>query len=145
MLNFIRQKIDLFNTAAQKLHCHWVCTTTHILHSDLGRFSMLALLGGAVSFLLIDTAAAQGIAGMAETSAGQADRVKAAASRVFGAGGLLTGGYGAWNWYRKGKEGENSRISGGQITVPILAGAGLGAISYLLKVAAETVGMPAIQ
>jgi hypothetical protein len=142
MLKFFCQKFEQFGTAAQLAHCNLVCAAPRLLHSDLGRFLMLMTFGAIASLMLIDTAAAQGIAGMVETGARQADRVKAAASRIFGAGGLLAGGYGGYNWYKKGKEGENSRISGGQITVPILAGAGLGAISYLLKAAAQTVGIP---
>ncbi|KMM24074.1 hypothetical protein L540_08055 [Bordetella pseudohinzii] len=122
-----------------------ICMQAHVAGSSAVRAYGLVLVGVAVSLLLVDTALAQGIGGMANTAASQTDQVKEAAKRILQGVGVLSGGYGVYNWFRKGKEGENSRISGGQITVPILAGAGMGAISFLINTAGQTVGMPTVQ
>lgn len=145
MLKFIRKTFDQFETMVQQAHCALVCTMPRVLDSEIGRLSVLVLVGAMVSLFLVDAAVAQGIGGMANTAAGQTDQVKEAAKRILQGLAVLTGGYGTYNWYRKGKEGENSRITGGQIMVPILAGAGMGAVSFLINTAGQTVGMPTVQ
>ncbi|MFY3175294.1 DUF6750 family protein [Achromobacter xylosoxidans] len=145
MWKFIRKTLDQVETGAQQAHCNMVCSMSRAVDSASGRFIVLMLIGATVSLFLADAAMAQGIAGMANTAAGQSDQVKESAKRIFGGLGLLSGGYGAYNWFRKGKEGENSRITGGQIIVPFLAGAGLGAVAYMINTAGQTVGMPTVQ
>ncbi len=145
MLKFIRKRFDQWETFAQQAHCKLVCAVPRKVDSESARLVVLMLVGATASLFLVDAAMAQGIGGMANTAAGQSDQVKEAAKRIFQGLGVLSGGYGAYNWFRKGKEGENSRITGGQITVPILAGAGLGAVSFMINTAGQTVGMPTVQ
>lgn len=94
--------------------------------------------------LLTTSAAAQsndGVAGMVNTAGAQADTIKIALGKIFAAAGFAGAGIGGYNWWRKGKEGEQSHIKGSQIFVPILAGAALGAIGFVMIKAGESVGI----
>lgn len=82
-----------------------------------------------------------GIAGMVDTAAVQGDSIKASLGKLFAAVGFGGAGYGGYNWWRKGKEGEQSQIKGSQIFVPLLAGAALGATGFVMIKAGETVGI----
>lgn len=97
--------------------------------------------------LLLSTSAsaqtAGGVAGMVNTAGVQADSIKLSLGKVFAAAGFGGAGFGGWNWWRKGKEGEQSHIKGSQIFVPILAGAALGAIGFVMIKAGESVGIQA--
>jgi hypothetical protein len=78
---------------------------------------------------------------MVNTAGAQADSIKLSLGKVFAAAGFGGAGFGGWNWWRKGKEGEQSHIKGSQIFVPILAGAALGAIGFVMIKAGESVGI----
>jgi hypothetical protein len=95
--------------------------------------------------LLVSTSASaqatDGVAGMINTAGVQADSIKLSLGKVFAAFGFGGAGYGGYNWWRKGKEGEQSHIKGGQIFGPILAGAALGAIGFVMIKAGESVGI----
>ncbi|UUZ48511.1 hypothetical protein LP420_38190 [Massilia sp. B-10] len=70
---------------------------------------------------------------MVNVAGDQADKIKLSLGKIFAALGFasLAAKHG-WNWYRKGKEGEQSHIKGQQIIVPIAAGAALGAIGFVM-------------
>jgi hypothetical protein len=95
--------------------------------------------------LLATSASAQqagdGVAGMVNTAATQGDAIKLAAGKIFAAAGFCGAGVGGWNWWRKGKEGEQSHIKGSQIFMPIAAGAALGAIGFVMIKAGESIGI----
>lgn len=97
------------------------------------------------SGLLLSTAAVaqtgDGVAGMVNTAATQGDAIKLAAGKLFSAAGFCGAGVGGWNWWRKGKEGEQSHIKGSQIFMPIAAGAALGAIGFVMIKAGESIGI----
>lgn len=82
-----------------------------------------------------------GVAGMVNTAGTQADSIKLSLGKIFAALGFASAGAGGWNWYRKGKEGEQSHIKGQQIIVPIAAGAALGAIGFVMIKAGESIGI----
>ena len=84
---------------------------------------------------------ADGLAGMVSKAAAQGDSMKSSAGKIFAAFGFVAAGWGGYNWWKKGKEGEQSRITGGQIFLPILAGAALGATGYVMSRAGESVGI----
>ena len=86
-------------------------------------------------------AAGDGIAGMFDTAATQGTSIKGSLGKLFAAGGFGAAGYGGYNWFRKGKEGEQSHIKGGQIFIPLLAGAALGATGFVMIKAGESVGV----
>jgi len=107
---------------------------------------MLASAGLTFTGLFASSAAhAEGIADMFTTGGQQADTIKDALGKIFSAAGFAGAGYGGYNWWRKGKEGEQSQIKGSQIFVPILGGAALGAIGYVMIKAGESVGISASQ
>jgi hypothetical protein len=93
--------------------------------------------------LLLATSAhaIDGIAGMVDTASVQGDSIKSSAGKLFAAMGFVSAGFGGYNWWRKGKEGEQSHIKGGQIFVPILAGAALGATGFVMLRAGESLGI----
>lgn len=99
----------------------------------------------AVTFIGLFTANAYaqtgGFAEMASQAADQGDSMKQSAAKAFGAGGFILAGWGGYNWWRKGKEGENSQIKAGQIIIPIIAGAALGSIGFVMTKGGETVGI----
>ncbi len=86
-------------------------------------------------------AASGGLAGMASQGAEQADSVKESMKTVFYVLGFCGVGFGCWNIFRKGKEGENSQISAAKILIPLLGGAALGGVGYMMKTSAETIGV----
>lgn len=95
--------------------------------------------------LMVSTAHATGLAGMVDTGATQADSMKSSAGKIFAAFGFILAGWGGLNWWKKSKEGENSRITGTQIWGPIVAGAVLGATGFVLIKAGETIGISSSQ
>jgi predicted transporter len=100
--------------------------------SAAATFGVLALAGAAH---------AEGIAEMVEKAADQGESIKESLGKIFAALGFAGAGLGGYNWWRKGKEGDHSQIKGSQIFVPILAGAALGAIGFVMIKAGETVGI----
>jgi uncharacterized membrane protein YebE (DUF533 family) len=106
----------------------------------------LMMASAAVTFtgLFVATAAhadGQGIAGMIDTAAQQGDSIKTNLGKLFAVFGFGGAGYGGYNWWRKGKEGEQSHVKASQIFVPILAGAALGATGFMMVKAGETIGI----
>jgi hypothetical protein len=99
----------------------------------------VSLLGLTVGSVYADTS--EGLAGMVSQAADQGDVIKIAGGRLFAAVGFLLAGYGGYNWWRKGKEGERSDIKGSQIAMPLIGGAVLGATGFVLIKAGETIGI----
>lgn len=106
---------------------------------------MLATAAITTGTLFFSTAASAdgGWAGMFNTGANQADAIKTNFGKLLGLGGLISGSVGGWNWYKKGSEGDRSDIKPKQIFGPIVAGAALGSISFILMRTGETVGISA--
>lgn len=103
-----------------------------------------AMTGGG---LLLATSAhavdGPGLAGMLSTAATQGLSIKASLGKLFAVGGFGAAGFGGYNWWRKGKEGEQSHIKGGQVFIPLLAGAALGATGFVMIKMGETIGVSA--
>ncbi|MET3132769.1 hypothetical protein AAKU55_003049 [Oxalobacteraceae bacterium GrIS 1.11] len=114
-------------------------------HAPRQRKLMLASAAMTAGGLFLSTAAhadaGEGIAGMLNIAATQGTSIKASLGKLFAAGGFGAAGMGSYNWWRKGKEGEQSHIKGGQIFIPILAGAALGATGFMMIKAGESVGV----
>lgn len=116
-------------------------------HTPRQRNLMLASAAITGCGLLLATSAhaapGDGIAGMVNTAATQGTSIKDSLGKLFAAAGFAVSGTGGYNWWRKGKEGEQSHIKGSQIFIPILAGAALGATGFMMIKAGETVGVSA--
>lgn len=106
---------------------------------------MLATAAITSGALIFSTAASAdgGWAGMVNTGANQADSIKNNFGKFLGLAGLFSGAVGGWNWYKKGSEGDRSDIKPKQIFGPIVAGAALGSISFILMRTGETAGISA--
>lgn len=107
----------------------------------------IMLTTAAITFgaLAISTGAAaadgEGMAGMLSTGASQADSGTNSLAKIFKFLGFGGAAYGGFNWWKKGQDGARSDIKATQIFIPILAGAGIGGIGFLMGKAGETVGM----
>ncbi|NWC89970.1 DUF6750 family protein [Pseudomonas reactans] len=95
----------------------------------------------ALAFSTGASAAGEGFAGMLDTGATQADSGKNSLAKIFQFLGFGGAAYGGFNWWKKGQEGARSDIKATQIFIPMLAGAGIGGIGFLMGKAGETVGM----
>lgn len=142
------QKLKLKETAAdlgRRFHIKVMTTYSRLAEKrwehDWQRQLMRAT--AAVTFIgvTISSAHADGLADMVSHSADQGDSVKTNLGRLFSAVGFGGAGYGGWNWWRKGKEGEQSQIKAFQIVGPLLGGMALGATGYFLVKAGETIGV----
>jgi len=91
--------------------------------------------------LTVTSAHADGFADMVSHGADQGDAIKTNLGRLFAAVGFGGAGFGGWNWWRKGKEGEQSQIKATQIVGPLLGGMALGATGVFLVKAGETIGV----
>lgn len=129
-----------------------ICVRAHMLAQSLaGRYAdsprerkmMLATAGVVFSAMACSEAALaeDGLAGMFNKGATQAGSIQKSIAKVLGVAGFFSGGVGAWNWYKKGSEGDRSDIKPKQIFGPIAAGAALGGVAYLLDRTGETVGI----
>lgn len=129
------------------LQAHFRLTATRDAMAGSPHRQRLMIVSAAIvcGGLLVATAASaqtgDGIAGLLNKAGTQADSAKLSLGKVFAAAGFGGAGLGGWNWWRKGKEGEQSHIKGSQIFVPILAGAALGAIGFVMIKAGESVGI----
>ncbi|MCU1737533.1 MULTISPECIES: DUF6750 family protein [unclassified Pseudomonas] len=103
--------------------------------------STAAITFAALTFSMGASAGGEGFAGMLDTGATQADSGSNSLARIFKFLGFGGAAYGGFNWWKKGQDGARSDIKATQIFIPILAGAGIGGIGYLMGKAGETVGM----
>jgi hypothetical protein len=133
--------IEWINETGRRAHVLLITKTLECADDPAQRRLMQLSAGATTLALCVGTAHAEGIADMAGTAADQGDSLKTDFGRLFAACGFMLAGWGGYNWWRKGKEGENSRISAGQIAWPILGGAALGATGFLLVKAGETIGI----
>jgi hypothetical protein len=126
-----------------KVHIYFIEKSEDYKKFPRQRRLMLASATVTMTGLLILNAAHAegGLAGMVDTAAQQGESIKTSAGKLFSAMGFGGAGYGGYNWWRKGKEGDQSHIKGSQIFVPILAGAVLGATGFVMIKAGETVGI----
>lgn len=148
-MKFLKLPLNLYRSGCQKAHA--VASSRHAnlmayMDNCTPRERRLMLVSAGVTFLglmlVTSSAHADGIAGMFETAATQSESAKKSLGTIFKFAGLGCAGYGGWNWFRKGKEGEQSHIQGGQIVTPIMGGAALGATGFVLARGGETIGIP---
>ncbi len=125
-----RAHIALANTAIS-------CTET----PQQRRWLMASYAVTCVGLFAASSAHADGVADMADKAAQQGDAITGSLAKLFKFGGFAGAGYGGYNWWRKGKEGEQSHVKGSQIFVPILAGAALASTGFIMGKAGETVGV----
>lgn len=151
MKALFKKPLQLYRHGCQRAHA-----TASARHAGLlaymdncsPRERRLMLISAGVTFLglmLVTSsahAAGEGIAGMFDTAATQSESAKKSLATIFKFAGLGCAGYGGWNWFRKGKEGDHSQISGNQIVTPIMGGAALGATGFVLARGGETIGIP---
>lgn len=102
---------------------------------------MFLMLSPLLMLIIPSLSYADGFAGMASKGADQANSIQENAKIMFYALGVCGVGYGCWNIFRKGKEGENSQISASKILIPLIGGAALGGVGYMMQTSAETVGV----
>lgn len=100
-----------------------------------------AITFGALAFSTGAAADGEGFAGMLDTGATQADSGTNSLAKIFKFLGFGGAAYGGFNWWKKGQEGSRSDIKATQIFIPMIAGAGIGGIGFLMGKAGETVGM----
>ncbi|MHC8347716.1 DUF6750 family protein [Pseudomonas sp. RT6P73] len=100
-----------------------------------------AITFGALAFSTGASADGEGMAGMLSTGASQATSGTNSLAQIFKFLGFGGAAYGGFNWWKKGQDGARSDIKATQIFIPILAGAGIGGIGFLMGKAGETVGM----
>lgn len=81
-----------------------------------------------------------GLAGVFSTGADQASSIKSSAGTIFMCVGIFFAAFGVKKWFDKGGE-HGQSVKAGHIYIPIIAGVGLGALGYVMKVAGETVGV----
>jgi len=145
MIKVILKPIDWFNDLSRKAHVSLMVKGMECAQSPRQRRLMMASAAVTFTGMFVSEAAHAagegGIAGMVTTAAAQGDSIKTSLGKLFAAAGFGGGGYGGYNWWRKGKEGEQSQIKAGQIFVPLLAGAVLGATGYVMIKAGESVGI----
>ncbi|HHV7525240.1 TPA: DUF6750 family protein [Burkholderia orbicola] len=139
--------VEWLGDLGRKAHIGVSARCADYVESRTPRERRIMMASAAMTFtgLFVATAAhaqaTTGIAGMVDSAAQQGDSIKTNLGKLFAAVGFGGAGYGGYNWWRKGKEGEHSQIKGGQIFVPILAGAALGATGFVMIKAGETVGI----
>lgn len=136
--------LDLFNEAGRFVHVK--LTTAAAVAAwpspqDLQQRRLMQIGAGVTLLGLAASAHAGGFADLFTTAATQGDSMKGSLGKIFAAGGFGGAGYGGYNWWRKGKEGENSQVKGSQIVVPLLGGSALAATGFMLVKAGETVGI----
>jgi len=102
---------------------------------------MKTTAGITVLGLCVTSAHADGLADLVSHGADQGDAIKGYGGRLFAAIGFLLAAYGGFNWWKHGKEGEQTQVKAKQIYGPILGGMALGATGYLLVKAGETIGV----
>jgi len=149
MKNVVRKPFEMVVDLSRKAHVALLAKCDVYMQDPRQR--RLVMASAAVTFTSLcvaDIAHAQatgagGIAGMADVAATQGDSIKTSLGKLFAAAGFGGAGYGGYNWWRKGKEGEQSQIKGGQIFFPLVGGAVLGATGYVLIKAGESVGIGA--
>jgi hypothetical protein len=98
-------------------------------------FAVLMMASGSVF------AQTQGLAGMAQTAADQADAVRLTAGKICMFLGLGGGLFGISKLVQKGKEGENSHVKAGHIVIPIVGGVLLGALGAVMAKVGQSVGL----
>ncbi|MHC5209011.1 DUF6750 family protein [Pseudomonas chlororaphis] len=100
-----------------------------------------AITFGALAFSTGASAEGEGFAGLLDKGAAQADAGTNSLAKIFKFAGFAGAVYGGFNWWKKGQDGARSDIKAGQIFIPILAGAAIGGIGFLMGKAGETIGM----
>ena len=126
-------------TAAQKAGQYIVTTAKTPLQQNL-------LLASASLTCIILTfrshaAMAEGFAGLMDTAAEQSEDMQKSFQNISAAAGVVAVGTGLFKWWRKSQEGDHSQIKTTHIAGPILAGVTLGALSFILSKAGETIGI----
>ncbi|MNJ39632.1 hypothetical protein D3C77_345100 [compost metagenome] len=100
-----------------------------------------AVTFGTLAFSSGASASGEGFAGMLETGANQATSGTNSLAKIFKFLGFGGAAFGGFNWWKKGQDGARSDIKATQIFVPIIAGAVIGGIGFVLGKGGETVGM----
>ena len=119
------------------------------LQEKTSRFSAheRTIMGASASFTMIALSSTEalaqttnGLAGMVTTAATQGSTIKTNLATIFEVFGFFTGIYGMFNLYRKSN--PQNHVTAQQVYIPIVAGAFMGAVGWLMMRAGETVGMP---
>lgn len=108
---------------------------------SLMRISALITFGGLTFAGSAHAAPSTGLASLVNTFKDQVASVKTDLGVIFAGLGFGGAGYGGINWIKKGREGEHSQVKASQIFVPILAGAALGSMGFVMLTAGETAGI----
>lgn len=107
----------------------------------LMRISALLTFGGLCFTSPAHAGLTTGVASLVNTIKDQTVSVKTDLGAIFAGLGFGGAGYGGINWIKKGREGEHSQVKASQIFVPILAGAALGSMGFVMLTAGETAGI----
>jgi len=134
-----------FDDACRRLHIHLLATQQSVAANPgqqrLMRVSALLTFGGLSLAGSAHAAPTTGIAAMFNTFKDQVASIKTDLGVVFAGLGFGGAGYGGINWIKKGREGDHSQVKASQIFVPILAGAALGSMGYVMLATGETAGI----
>ncbi|AXQ51001.1 hypothetical protein DZC31_30275 (plasmid) [Stenotrophomonas rhizophila] len=96
---------------------------------------------GALTFSTGAAADGDGFAGMLDTAGAQADSGTNSFAKILKFIGFGAAAFGGFNWWKKGQDGARSDIKASQIFMPIVAGAVIGGIGFVLGKAGETIGV----
>jgi hypothetical protein len=134
-----------FDNACRRLHIRLLTAQQTIAGSpqqrSLMRISALVTFGGLAFAGSAHAAPSTGVASLVNTLKDQVASVKTDLGVIFAGLGFGGAGYGGINWIKKGREGEHSQVKASQIFVPILAGAALGSMGFVMLTAGETAGI----
>lgn len=134
-----------FDNACRRLHIHLLAAQHTVAASPqqlrLMRISAALTFGGLAFASPAHAAPTTGLASLINTFKDQVASVKTDLGVIFAGLGFGGAGYGGINWIKKGREGEHSQVKAMQIFIPILAGAALGSMGFVMITAGETAGI----
>ncbi|MBY0240691.1 MAG: hypothetical protein K2X55_15375 [Burkholderiaceae bacterium] len=134
-----------FNNACRHLHIRLLATQHMVAASPeqlrLMRISAALTFGGLVMASPAHAVTTTGVASLVSTFKSQVASIKTDLGVIFAGLGFGGAGYGGINWIKKGREGEHSQVKASQIFIPILAGAALGSMGFVMLTAGETAGI----
>ena len=133
--------VEWVNEGCRKAHASLVVKCGEYEANPAQRRIMMMTAGATMLGMCATSAHADGFADMASHGADQSDSIKTYGGRFFAGAGFLLAGYGGFNWWKKGNEGEQSQIKMRQISGPMLGGMALGATGFFLVKAGETIGV----
>lgn len=134
-----------FDNACRRIHIHLLAAQHTVAGNPqqlrLMRISAALIFGGLAMASPAHAAPTDGLASLINTFKNQVASIKTDLGVIFAGLGFAGAGYGGINWIKKGREGEHSQVKASQIFVPILAGAALGSMGFVMLTAGETAGI----